>query len=61
MWPMPYCIIIINFNAAHCNPACANGGECVEPNVCQCLGLWTGDHCDEGKFDPVCYIYAIVL
>ncbi|XP_037934058.1 hemocytin isoform X2 [Teleopsis dalmanni] len=28
-----------------CTPACANGGQCISANVCQCSKMYRGDHC----------------
>jgi len=28
-----------------CDPECRNGGTCVAPNVCKCVGSWAGEQC----------------
>lgn len=38
---------MVFFFPASCNSPCLNGGECVEPNRCQCPSDFTGDTCEE--------------
>jgi len=34
---------------AVCQRGCANGGECIEPEVCQCVDPYVGVTCRENK------------
>ena len=36
-------------------PGCANGGLCVDPDVCSCPDGYTGARCQTGN-DSMCYI-----
>ena len=41
---------------ATCEPACQNGGICVAPNYCQCIGEFVGHYCedpDSGKLNQL--------
>ena len=33
-----------------CSGGCANGGTCIDPDLCQCVEGWTGANCGEGNF-----------
>jgi len=34
---------------AVCHRGCGNGGECIEPEVCQCVDPYVGLTCRENK------------
>ena len=38
-----------HLSAAVCTPPCQHGGLCVAPNICSCLGNWTGSQCEQRK------------
>ena len=43
-----------------CDPACSNGGQCVQPNLCECVGT-TGLSCIEdpsGNYSSLILIYV---
>lgn len=40
---------VVSLVLAICQPACANGGLCIAPDVCQCLRGFHGETCQEGK------------
>ena len=33
---------------AICDPACENGGTCIEPNTCECVDGYSGTQCQTG-------------
>lgn len=37
------------FLAAKCEPACRNGGVCIEPNKCLCKEDFSGAQCEKGE------------
>ena len=38
-------ISFLRLPPAVCTPDCSNGGNCTEPNTCQCGPGWSGDRC----------------
>ncbi|XP_028833228.1 hedgehog-interacting protein [Denticeps clupeoides] len=42
-WEGPLCRV------AKCQPACRNGGVCVEPNKCLCKSTFSGAYCEKGE------------
>ncbi|XP_017556919.1 hedgehog-interacting protein [Pygocentrus nattereri] len=42
-WEGPFCI------RAKCEPACRNGGVCIEPNKCFCKEGFNGAQCEKGE------------
>ncbi|KAG9275691.1 hedgehog-interacting protein isoform X1 [Astyanax mexicanus] len=42
-WEGPFCI------RAKCEPACRNGGVCIEPNKCFCKEGFSGAQCEKGE------------
>ncbi|XP_051558883.1 hedgehog-interacting protein-like [Myxocyprinus asiaticus] len=42
-WEGPFCL------RAKCEPACRNGGVCVEPNKCLCKEGFSGTQCEKGE------------
>ena len=49
--------ICIFFQTDLCNPACMNGGTCVEPNTCICTPGFTGTNCADGSI----FIYLLIF
>lgn len=37
------------FAAAKCEPACRNGGVCMEPNKCLCKSGYSGAQCEKSE------------
>ncbi|KAF7710100.1 hedgehog-interacting protein [Silurus meridionalis] len=42
-WEGPFCL------RAKCEPACRNGGVCIEPNKCFCKEGYSGAQCEKGE------------
>lgn len=36
--------------SATCDPACENGGECIDTNFCVCAEQFRGDHCQYRRY-----------
>jgi hypothetical protein len=32
-----------------CDPACLNGGTCLDTGTCSCINFWEGDACNESN------------
>lgn len=41
--------VIILLLLADCHRGCANGGQCIEPEVCQCVEPFVGVTCRENR------------
>jgi len=46
---------------AVCHRGCANGGECIEPEVCQCVEPYVGLTCRENKQGTLHYCTDVPL
>ena len=41
-------VFFLYLHVAICSPDCMNGGQCVEPNTCNCPAGWRGTLCQTG-------------
>jgi len=60
------CIVIslslCMFNAAVCDPPCANNGTCIQPGECNCTEGWIGEQCMTGNHDTMpCIVVSLSL
>jgi len=46
---------------AVCHRDCANGGKCVEPEVCQCVEPYVGVTCRENKQGTIGHFFTVAF
>lgn len=49
---MSDCSVVVSslsMTAAKCEPACRNGGVCMEPNKCLCKSGYSGAQCEKSE------------